>query len=74
MAGSRYLCLRYWGVIAHASPSYYAQVSRFSVLCGSFEIAKEVWSGLQIGGNLERMRNLALAVSKNCYGQEKWKK
>ena len=28
VAGSRYLCLRYWGVIAHASPSYYAQVRR----------------------------------------------
>lgn len=64
--GSRYLCLRYWGVIAHASPGYYAQVSKFSVLCGSYEIAKEVLSGLQIGGNVERMRNLALAVSKKC--------
>ena len=64
--GSRYLCLRYWGVIDHASPSYYAQVSKFSVLCGSFEIAKEVLTGLQIGGNLERMRSLAMAVSKKC--------
>ena len=64
--GSRYLCLRYWGVIDHASPSYYAQVSKFSVLCGSFEIAKEVLTGLQIGGNLERIRSLAMAVGKKC--------
>jgi hypothetical protein len=64
--GSRYLCFRYWGVIDHASPSYYAQVSKFSVLCGSFEIAKEVLSGLQIGGNLERMRSLAMSVAKKC--------
>jgi len=63
---SRYLCLRYWGVIAHASPSYYSQVSKFSVLCGSFEIANEVLSGLQIGGNVERMRSLAMAVSRKC--------
>lgn len=65
-AGSRYLCLRYWGVIDHASPSYYAQVSKFSVLCGSFEIVKEVFSGLQIGGSVKRIRSLALAVSKKC--------
>ena len=66
VVGSRYLCLRYWGVIDQASPSYYAQVSKFSVLCGSFEIAKEVLGGLQIGGNVERMRSLAMAVSKKC--------
>ena len=64
--GSRYVGWRYWGVIDHASPSYYAQVSKFSVLCGSFEIAKEVLGGLQIGGNVERMRSLAMAVSKKC--------
>lgn len=64
--GSRYLCWRYWGVIEQASPSYYAQVSKFSVLCGSFEIVKEVLSGLQIGGSVKRIRSLALAVSKKC--------
>ncbi len=63
---SRYLGFQYWGIIAHASPSYYSQVSKFSVLCGSFEIAKDVFSGLQIGGNLERIRSLSLAVSKKC--------
>ena len=66
LVGSRYLCLRYWGVIDQASPSYYSQVSKFSVLCGSFEIVKEVLSGLQIGGSLKRIRSLALAVSKKC--------
>ena len=64
--GSRYLCFQYWGIIDHASPSYYAQVSKFSVLCGSFEIVKEVLGGLQIGGSLKRIRSLALAVSKKC--------
>jgi hypothetical protein len=63
---SRYLGFQYWGVVAHASPSYYSQVSKFSVLCGSFEIVKEVFGGLQIGGNLERIRSLSLAVSKKC--------
>jgi hypothetical protein len=63
---SRYLGFQYWGIIDHASPSYYSQVSKFSVLCGSFEIAKGVFDGLQIGGNLERIRSLALAVSKKC--------
>ena len=28
VVGSRYLCLRYWGVIDHASPSYYASVEQ----------------------------------------------
>ena len=66
VVGSRYLCFRYWGIIDHASPSYYAQVSKFSVLCGSFEIVKEVLSGLQIGGKVKRVRSLALAVAKKC--------
>ena len=69
MAGSRYLCLRYWGVIDHASPGYYAQVSKFAVLCGSFEIVKEVLSGLQFGGSVKRIRSLALAVSRKCLSQ-----
>ena len=69
MAGSRYLCLRYWGVIDHASPSYYAQVSKLAVLCGSFEIVKEVLGGMQIGGSVKRIRSLALAVSKKCLSQ-----
>lgn len=63
---SRYLGFQYWGIIDHASPSYYSQVSKFSVLCGSFQIVKDVFSGLQIGGNLERIRSLSLAVSKKC--------
>jgi len=53
-------------VIDHASPSYYAQVSKFAVLCGSFEIVQEVLSGLQIGGRVKRVRSLALAVAKKC--------
>ena len=69
LGGSRYLCFRYWGVIANASPGYYSQVSKFAVLCGSYEIVKEVFSGLQIGGNLERIRSLAMAVSKQCLAQ-----
>lgn len=65
-ASSRYLSFQYWGIISHASPSYYSQVSKFSVLCGSFEIVKSVLDGLQIGNNLERIRSLSLAVSKKC--------
>ena len=66
--GSRYLSFQMWGVISHASPSYYSQVSKFSVLCGSFSIVEEVLDGLQIGCNLERIRSLSLAVSKKCLG------
>ena len=64
--GSRYLSYQMWGVISHASPSYYSQVSKFSVLCGSFSIVKDVLDGLQIGNNLERIRSLSLSVSKKC--------
>jgi hypothetical protein len=63
---SRYLSFQHFGVISHASPSYYSQVSKFSVLCGSFEIVKDVLDGLQIGNNLQRIRSLSLAVSKKC--------
>lgn len=66
MSGSRFLGLRYWGVTAHASPAYYSQVSKLAVLCGSFENVREVLSGLQIKGNLERLRNLAIAVGKKA--------
>lgn len=65
-AGSRYLSYQMWGVISHASPSYYSQISKFSVLCGSFSIVKEILSGLQIGCNLERIRSLSLSVSRKC--------
>lgn len=65
-SSSRYLSFQYWGVISHATPSYYSQVSKFSVLCGSFDIVKTVLDGLQIGNNLERIRSLSLAVSKKC--------
>jgi hypothetical protein len=64
--GSRYLSFQMWGVISHASPSYYSQLSKFSVLCGSFSIVKEVLDGLQIGSNLERIRSLSLSVAKKC--------
>jgi hypothetical protein len=63
---SRYLSFQYFGVISHASPSYYSQVSKFSVLCSSFEIVKNVLDGLQIGNNLQRIRSLSLAVSRKC--------
>jgi hypothetical protein len=64
--GSRYLSFRYWGVISHASPSYYSQISKFSVLCGSFSIVKDVLDGLQVGCNTERIRSLSLSVAKKC--------
>ena len=64
--GSRYLSFRYWGVISHASPSYYSLISKFSVLCGSFSIVKDVVDGLQIGCNLDRIRSLSLSVAKKC--------
>lgn len=64
--GSRYISFQMWGVISHASPSYYSQISKFSVLCGSFSIVKDVLDGLQIGNNLERIRSLSLSVSKKC--------
>ena len=66
VVGSRYLCFQYWGIINQASPGYYAQVSKFSVLCGSFEIVKEALGGLQIGGSVKRIRSLSLAVSRKC--------
>ena len=66
LVGSRYVSFRMWGVINYAGPSYYSQLSKFSVLCGSFSIVKEVLDGLQIGCNLERIRSLSLSVSKKC--------
>ena len=44
-------------------------MSKFAVLCGSFEIVKEVLGGLQIDGSVKRIRSLALAVSRKCLSQ-----
>jgi hypothetical protein len=64
--GSRYLLFRYWGIIQNASPSYYSLVSIFSILCGSFEIAKQALDEQQIKNNLDRIRKLSIAVSNQC--------
>lgn len=66
LVGSRYPLLRYWGVIKGASPSFYSQVSKFSVLCSSFEIATQIFKGLGYQVNADRMRTLTQSVAQKC--------
>jgi hypothetical protein len=66
LEGSRYPLLRFWGVIKGASPSFYSQVSKFSVLCSSFEIATQIFKGLGYQVNEDRMRTLTQSVAQKC--------
>lgn len=65
-SGSRYVGFLLWGVIQNASPHYYSQASMFAVLCGSYQIAKQVFDSLKIRNNLARIRDLSLSVSRKC--------
>lgn len=65
-SGSRYVGFLLWGVIQNASPQYYSQASMFAVLCGSYQIAKQVFDSLKIRNNLDRIRDLSLSVSRKC--------
>lgn len=66
VVGSRYIAFRYWGVLQNASPIYYSRASMFSVLCGSYDIAKQAFDSLHIANNLGRIRDLSLAVAHQC--------
>lgn len=66
LEGSRYLAFRYWGVIQNASPSCYSQASMFSVLCGSYDTAKQAFDSLHISNNIGRIRDLSWAVAGKC--------
>jgi len=58
--GTRHLSLLYWGCMDKASPAYYSLVSMASVICPSFEIARQILDYQSIKTTYQRMRKLSL--------------
>lgn len=68
--GSRHLLHLHWKVQKSASPAYYSQVSLYSVLCPSFEVAGQVIEIQGIESNLDRIKELSCHLAKQCKGQQ----
>lgn len=58
----RHVSLSYWSCIKGASPSYYSKIGMLSVICPSFDIAKEVLLFQGTHSNTERCRQLSTAL------------
>lgn len=58
----RHVSLSYWSCIKGASPAYYSKIGMLSVICPSFDIAKEVLLFQGTHSNTERCRQLSTAL------------
>ena len=58
-----YLC---WSVMEQASPAFYSLVCLFSVLCCSYDVAKQVLGMQYVKVGFDRMRFLANRISSQC--------
>jgi hypothetical protein len=58
----RHVSLSYWSCIKGASPAYYSKIGMLSVICPSFDIAKEVLHFQGTHSNTERCRQLSTAL------------
>jgi len=64
--GERRLSLLYWGCIKGASPNYQSISCLFSVICPSFEVAKQLMHHQGIKGNYDRIRSVSLGLASKC--------
>ncbi len=64
--GSRHINLAYWGCERKSSPRYYSLVSMLSVVCPSFDVTNEVLKQLNIEGNYNRVREIAIHIGNKC--------
>ena len=62
----RRLSLLYWGCLKGASPMYQSITCLFSVICPSFDVAKQLMHHQGIKGNYDRIRSVSLALSSKC--------
>ena len=58
----RHVSLSYWSCIKGATPAYYSKIGMLSVICPSFDIAKEVLLFQGTHSNTERCRQLSTAL------------
>lgn len=64
--GERRLSLLYWGCLKGASPMYQSITCLYSVICPSFDVAKQLMHHQGIKGNYDRIRSVSLALSSKC--------
>lgn len=64
--GTRHLIHLWWSVMEGASPAYYSLVCLYSVLCCSYDVAKQVLQMQYVKVNFDRMRLLANRISAQC--------
>lgn len=64
--GERRLTLLYWNCLKGASPLYQSITCLFSVICPSFDVAKQLMHHQKIKGNYDRIRSISLALSDKC--------
>jgi len=63
----RRLSLSYWSCIKGASPMYQSISCLFSVICPSFDVAKQLMHHQGIKGSYDRIRSVSLALSSKCF-------
>ena len=64
--GGRHMLHLWWSVMEQASPAFYSLVCLFSVLCCSYDVAKQVLAIQHIKVGFDRMRLLANRISSQC--------
>lgn len=64
--GGRHMLHLWWSVMEQASPAFYSLVCLFSVLCPSYDVAKQVLATQHIKAGFDRMRLLANRISSQC--------
>lgn len=64
--GGRHMLHLWWSVLEQASPAFYSLVCMFSVLCPSYDVAKQVLAVQHIKAGFDRMRLLANRISSLC--------
>lgn len=64
--GTRHLLHLWWSVMESASPAFYSLVCLYSVLCCSYDVAKQVLQMQYVQVGFDRMRLLANRISAQC--------
>jgi hypothetical protein len=64
--GERHMLYLYWSVMEQASPAFYSLMCLFSVLCCSYDVARQVLGMQYVKVGFDRMRFLANRISSQC--------
>jgi hypothetical protein len=68
--GSRYLLLRYWGVIEKCSPSYYDKVGMAAIISPSYTISSELLTKFNVKSTVSHTRDLMNGLGTFCSEKE----